>query len=85
MNNNHNNCPVSIRYWTCKNRYEKPALFCKRHNSFIEWITDETANILIADGIPVEDWNIKFDEYTLLKSMGQDTKVKNLNARDLLL
>lgn len=51
----HNHCQCSIRWNLFKGRNEPtPGLFCKRHNTWIQWLKDHEALALIDSGVQEE-------------------------------
>jgi hypothetical protein len=70
-------CQLSVRWKSVKNKTTpRPGLFCKDHNTYLDWLTDQMAYELIdVDHIPVEPWvdKKKAKPQTLPRKKGQET------------
>ena len=49
----HDNCPVRIEWRTMKNGISRPGLYCKTHNKWIKWLSEDDAWELI-DELAIE-------------------------------
>lgn len=56
----HDQCQCEIRYHQFRGRGKlTPGLFCQQHDLFLDWLTDNMADQLIQDGIPVAEYRKK--------------------------
>lgn len=54
----HANCEMSIRYKPVKSsEVFRPALFCKQHNKYLDWLSKHLAEDLINSGVAEEPWD----------------------------
>ena len=54
----HANCEMSIRYKPVRtSEVFRPALFCKRHNKYLDWLSKQVAQDLVKNnGVIEEPW-----------------------------
>lgn len=56
----HNNCPVVIRWRHMCTGELRPGLFCQTHNHFLDWLKYQDACELIDEmGVKEEPWQVK--------------------------
>ena len=56
----HKTCEVVIRWRKMKTQDLRPALFCQRHDHFIDWLKEDMAYQLIDElGVREEPWKYK--------------------------
>jgi hypothetical protein len=56
----HNNCQCDIRYRKFSGRQEPvPGLFCRNHGTFLDWLSQSDADILISSGVQIAEYKIK--------------------------
>jgi hypothetical protein len=94
VGNTHNNCTISIRWKLYKgHNLPTPALFCKCHNKFLDWINPNIAYDLIDNHhIEVEPWEKKLsgspkpkvkkttEKKSLRKKRIKKQQIKKVNA-----